>query len=144
MSCQINTLELAYFAIDENVPFLAIVFMRDFISSHAFQTAWPYKCYLVEVVVGEAFGNLSVLVPEISSELKGPLNEVNRNLYMLVCNPSPISTPSCVTRTLPSVYNWNTAPSFWWIHVEIVCQTICIPSRHVANVHENPVLTTRN
>ena len=33
-----NTLELAYFAIDENVPFSAIVFMRVFISSHAFQT----------------------------------------------------------------------------------------------------------
>ena len=32
-----NTLELAYFAIDENVPFSATVFMRVFISSHAFQ-----------------------------------------------------------------------------------------------------------
>ena len=81
MSWQINMLEVVYFATDENVPFSATVFMRDFISSHAFQTAWPYKCYLVEVVVGEAFWTLSVLVSEISSELKGLLNEVNRNLY---------------------------------------------------------------
>ena len=96
-----NTLELAYFAVDENIPFSAVVFMRDFISSHAFQTAWPYKC-------------LSVLVPEISSELKGPLNEVNCNLYMLVSDPSPISTPPCVTR------------NFHLYVIERCCGTICL------------------
>ena len=72
MSWQINTLELAYFATDENVPFSATVFMRDFISSHAFQTAWPYKCYLAEAAPFNhcnPFGWKRVVFPTIGIQI---------------------------------------------------------------------------
>jgi hypothetical protein len=46
---------------------------------------------------------LSVLVSDINTELKGILKAEAATWATFVCKPWPISTPPCVTKTVPSV-----------------------------------------
>lgn len=46
---------------------------------------------------------LSVLVSDMKTELRGILKAEAATCATFVCNPCPISTPPCVTKTVPSV-----------------------------------------
>mmetsp|Transcript_14058 Transcript_14058/g.37987 ORF Transcript_14058/g.37987 Transcript_14058/m.37987 type:complete len:237 (-) Transcript_14058:2976-3686(-) len=86
---------------------------RALICLQASKIAPPYMSEDALAAVGEELGTLSVEVSLMKTLDRGVPRACAATWAILVCRPWPISTPPCVTSTVPSKYTCTSAPAWF-------------------------------